>query len=138
MKLPNFLRVNKGDYKEENREVVGKMADSLNPSIESLYTLANNRITFADNMASVVKDITVIVDSQGFPVSATAIALNANVKKVLGSQVWAAVNQTDTNVYPTAQPFITFTQNGTSFEVNHIAGLPANYQFVLTVVIMAA
>lgn len=137
MKLPSFLRLNKGDYDEENREVVGKMADSLNPSIEPLYNLANNRISLIDNVACVVKDITVTVGSDGIPLTATGIALGTIVQKVLGSEVIYALNQTSATVYPTAQPFITFTQNGSTFEVNHVAGLPANNQFLLRVVVYA-
>lgn len=138
MKLPNFLRLNKGDYDEENREVVGKMAESLNPSIEPLYNLANNRISLRDNIACVVKDVTVSVDSSGVPVTSTGIALGTSIQTAIGSDVIFAQNQTSTTVFPTAKPFITFTQNGTTFEIKQIAGLPASNQFLLRIVVWGA
>jgi len=137
MRLPNYLRLNKVDYPEETKPVIDRLAGSLNPSIESLYNLANNRISLSDNIACVVKDIIVIVGSDGIPLTSIGIALGTTVQKVLGSQVLYALNQTSDTVYPTAQPFITFTQNGSTFEVDHIAGLPANNQFLLKVVVYA-
>lgn len=137
MKLPNYLRINKADYPEETKPVIDRLAGTLNPGIESLYNLSNNRISLIDNVACVVKDITVTVGSDGIPLTFTGIALGTIVQKVLGAEVIYALNQTTAAVYPTAQPFITFTQNGSTFEVNHVAGLPANNQFLLRVVVYA-
>jgi hypothetical protein len=113
------------------------LAGTLNPGVEALYNLSNNRISLSDNIACIVKDVTVTVGSDGIPLTSTGIALGSTVQKALGSQVLLALNQTSTTVFPTAQPFITFTQNGTTFEINHIAGLPANNQFLLRVVVYA-
>lgn len=138
MKLPNFLRINKGDYPVESRNIIDKLAGSLNIAIESLYNLANNRITKRDNLACVVKDVFVTVDALGIPTSPTAIALGTIVQKVDSADVGFAQNQTSPNVFPIATPFITWTQNGQTFEINHIAGLPANNEFLLRVTVWGA
>lgn len=138
MKLPNFLRLNKSDYPEASREIIDKLAGSLNIAIESLYNLANNRISKRDNMNCVVKDIVVTVDALGIPTSSTAIALGTIVQKVDGASVDMAINQTSPNIFPSAAPFISFTQNGQTFIVNHIAGLPANNEFLLRVTVWGA
>ncbi len=135
MKLPNFLRLNKGDYPAESRGIIDKLAGSLNIAIESLYNLANNRISKRDNINCVVRDITVIVDSFGIPTTSVGIFLGNIVTKVDGASVDFAENQTNASVYPNAAPFITYTQNGQTFQINHIAGLPANNQFLLRVTV---
>lgn len=138
MRLPGFLRLNKGDYPEDVKPTIDRLAGSLNPSIESLFNLGNNRISLNDNIACVVRDITVSVNAAGIPTSSTGIALGSIVQSVLGATVILAENQTNSAVFTTAQPFITFIQNGTTFEVRHISGLPANNQFLLRVVVWAA
>jgi hypothetical protein len=89
-------------------------------------------------MAAVIKDVVVTVDSNGFPLSPTGISLGAIVPKAIGSDVIFAQNQTNPDVYPTAKPFVSFTQNGQVFEIDHIAGLPANNQFLLRIEVKSA
>lgn len=138
MKLPSYLRINKADYPEESRAIVDRLASSLNIGIESLFNLGNNRISLPDNVACVVKDVTLTVNSLGVPVTASGIALGSTIQTVLGSTVIRAENQTDSTVFPTAQPFVTYTQNGTTYEIDHVAGIPANYQFLLRIVVWGA
>lgn len=138
MKTPNYLRINKGDYPEESRDIIDKLGGTLNPGIEALFLLANNRISLKDNIACVVKDVTLIVDSGGIPTSATGIALNSLIQTVIGAQVIFAQNQTSSTVFPTAQPFISYVQNSQTFEIKQIAGLPANNQFLIRVVVYGA
>lgn len=138
MKLPNNLRINKTDYPEESRDIVDKLAASLNPSIDALFNLGNNRVSLKDNVFCVVNNVTVTVDDTGAPTTSTGISIGSTVKTVLGSTVLAAQNQTNSNVYPTAQPFISFTQNGSTFVLNNVAGLPTNNKFTLTIVVWGA
>lgn len=138
MKLPSYLRLNKVDYPEESKPIIDRLAGTLNVGIESLYNLANNRISLRDNVACVVKDITVMVGADGVPLAFTGISLGSIVQTVIGSTVILAQNETTATNYPTAQPFVTFTQNGTTFEINHISGLPAGDQFLVRIVVWGA
>lgn len=133
MKLPNYLRINKEDYPAESKLIIDRLGGSLNPGIEALFNALNNRLTVGDNMAAVIKDVIVTVDANGFPLTPTGIALGNLVPRANGSKVILAINQTDPNVYPAGAPFVSFTQNGQTFEIDHIAGLPANYQFLLRI-----
>lgn len=137
MILPSFLRINKGDYPQESRNIVDRLAGSLNIAIESLFNLANRRISLRDNIACKVVDITLTVDANGFPLNPSIITLDQFVPIADGSYVEFARNLTNRLVYPTGQPFISFTQNGSQFEINHVTGLPANNQFLLRVIIWA-
>lgn len=137
MILPSFKRIYREDFKKEDQELIDKLSGNLNIAIETLFNLANHRISF-DNTATVLKDVQVKVDSAGNPTSGTAIALGNIIKTAVGTQVILAVNETNPTVYPTAQPFITFTQNGSNVIINNVAGLPANNTFILRVVVWGA
>jgi hypothetical protein len=135
MILPSYKRLNKSDYPKENQDLVDRLANSLNIGLESLYQLGNHNISLKDNMLSVTRDITVTVDSTGKPTTSTAIVLGNNVTQPIGTIVLLAINQTNSSIYPTGAPFISFTQTGTNIVVNNITGLPANNQFLLRVVV---
>ena len=136
MKLPGFKRLLRQDFKEDDRELVDKLSVSLNIGIETLYTLANNRISLADNIACVVKSFEIKVNANGIPVSGTTnINFGTTINSAVGVTILRAQNSDNSSIYPTSAPFISFTQNGTSIDINHIAGLPANNTFLLTAVI---
>lgn len=136
MKLPSFKRLNKQDYKEEDRELVDKLSNSLNIGLETLYTLADHRISLGDNTASVLKTFEIKVDATGKPVSGiTNVSFGTTITSTIGVQVIEARNVDNPSVYVTSAPFISFTRNGTSIDINNIAGLPANNTFSLTIVI---
>jgi hypothetical protein len=138
MKLPNFKRLNIVDFTEEQQALVEKLADSLNIGIDSVYLALANRLTFTDNFSATQKSFQVTVNSLGIPVAPIGFRLNTNsnvTPRITGSQVIVANNLTNPLVFPTATPFLSYTQNGTSVNINHIAGLPAGYNFELTVVI---
>lgn len=136
MKLPSFKRLQKQDYPEESRDLVDRLSNSLNIGIETLYTLANNRISLGDNIACVVKSFEIKVDSTGKPISGTTnVEFGTTITTAVGVEVLRAQNSTNSTTYPTSAPFISYTQNGTSIDINNIAGLPANNTFLLTVVI---
>jgi len=135
MKLPGFKRLNKQDYAQEFKDLVDRLSVSLNIGLEVLYTLGNNNISLTDNIFCTIKDITIIVDSAGIPLNPTSIGLTNNVQIAKGTHIMFAENQTNSTIYPTGAPFITFIQNGTSIIIKHITGLPANNQFLLRVVV---
>lgn len=138
MILPSFKRIYKEDFKKEDQELIERLSGNLNIAIETLFQLANHRISLPDNAAAVVKDVQVKVDSSGNPTSGVGIALGDTIKIAIGTQVILALNQTNSTVYPTAQPFITFTQNGSNVIINNVAGLPADNTFLLRVVVWGA
>lgn len=133
MKLPSFRRLFTSDYPKEFKKLIDILSVSLNNGIEVLYEALNNQVTLRDNVSCTVKDITLTVDSNGRPTQGGAFVLDTN-NKVDGVTVLSAANQTNTAVYPTSQPFITGTQNNTTYTINNISGLQANQSYTLRVV----
>lgn len=133
MKLPNFIRIIKTDYKEEQQDLVDKLAFSINPNLETIYDALNNKLTLSENIACTMKDIDIIVDSSGKPTNISSFQLNNN-NKLDGIIVISATNTVNSSIYPTSMPFITYTQNGKIININNISGLQANTLYRLRVV----
>lgn len=135
MQLPSFKRLIKQDYKESDRDLVDRLSVSLNIGIETLYNLANHRISLGDNIQADVRTFEIKVGPTGTPVGGITNLSFTNVITAIGAQVIQAKSSQNAAIYPTAAPFISFTQNGKSIDINNVAGLPANQTFALTVVI---
>lgn len=136
MRLPSFKRLFKQDFQQEFREFVDRLSVSYNSGIEVLYDLANNKISFKDNILSVVKDVTLTVNANGIPTNTASVTLDGIVRTPIGCFVVLATNLTTASVFPTSQPFVTFTQNENSITINHVSGLPAGNSFLLRLIII--
>lgn len=134
MRLPSYKRLIKQDYKEEDRDLVDRLSVSLNIGIETLYNLANHRISLADNIQADIRTFDIKVGPTGTPVGGITNLSFTNVITATGATVERAVAQNQ-GIFPTAAPFLSFTQNGKSIDINNVAGLPENQIFTLTVVI---
>lgn len=132
MKLPSFKRLNKSDFKKEEEALIETLASSLNIGIESIYTLSNNNITFKDQFAGTQVDVPVSVNSQGIPLDTTTFQLKTTAK-IQGCRVIKEENLTNSTVYPTSAPFITYQQNGNIITILHITGLSANDTHLLRI-----
>lgn len=137
MKLPNFKRIIKSDYPKDYQDLVDRLAGSINIGFESLYDLANGKIG-PDNLAVVTRDVVLSVDASGVPINPTSVALNSTVRTVTGIRVILAQNQTNSNLYPISAPFISFFQNGTNVEIQHVSGLQPNNQYLLRIELQGA
>lgn len=134
MKLPTYKRINKQDYDKDTQPVVEKLSYGINDGFNTLFNLGNNNISLNDNIYCQIKDINVNVDALGIP--KTAISFTSTLtSKPIGSQVIALTNTTNSSIYANATPFVTFTQTDNRIFINHIAGLPPDNNFKLTLVI---
>jgi predicted nucleotidyltransferase len=138
MRLPNFKRLFENDFTDEEKPLVSKLAGSLNQGIENLYLALSKRLTLRDNIQCTIKDIDVIVDSNGKPTTLTTFRLddsliNQNVS-ILGCQVLNAVNLTNTSNYVYSCPFISWTQISNGIQINHITGLIPGNKYNLRIV----
>lgn len=114
--------------------MIDTLSVSLNNGIEVLYNALNGQITLRDNISGTVKDVVVSVDSSGTPLQSAAFTLNTT-NKIDAIVVGIAQNQTNSNVYPTSQPFISGSQSGTTFTISNITGLQPNQQYLLRVTV---
>ena len=132
-RIPTFKRIYKTDYPPEQQDLVDKLSFSINIGFESVNGALNNAISLQDNVQCTVKSFNIEVDSTGKPKSASTFTLTS-AGKLTGIMVLSAVNQTNSTVYPTATPFISFNVNSTLVSILNVSGLPANNVFFLTIV----
>lgn len=133
MKLPSFRRIITQDFQQEDRQLVEQIGSNINDGFQVLYQALTKRLTFADNIASTVRTVDVRVDSNGNPTQSTSFKLDVPNTPVLGVLVLSVQNLTNSAVYPTGMPFISFTQNGDAIYINNITNLQAGSQYRLIV-----
>lgn len=132
MKLPSFRRLYEQDYPPEQQELVAQLAVSINYGFEALYETLNGKLTFGDNTSSLITSVNVEVDATGKPKTKATIR-KVSPERFAGLTVIRAVNLTNSSVYPTSSPFISYTETTDSIVIDNVAGLPANNLFQLIV-----
>lgn len=131
-KLPGFRRIYEQDYPTEDQKLVAQLGVSLNYGIQALYDLLNGKLSIVDNLDSIVKQITVKVDSTGTPQAKTIITKPSS-NNFQGIMVIKATNLTNPSVYPTSGIFISYTETTDSLIINNITGLQADNNYQLTI-----
>ena len=133
MKLNNITEISPDDYKSEDRQTVGQLAEIVNPFMQQLVEIMDKRIDFENRVENLIQ-IEMTVDAAGVPLLNNKI--NTNKSRVRGLQVIAAFNTTNASLTATEQPFISFGQlSGGFVQVSKITGLPANQKFQLNVIV---
>jgi len=133
--IPGFRRLYKTDFQKEYQDFADALASTVNINFEILYEALKKKITLADNLASTVKDVDVIVDSNGKPTTTITVTPDTQLP-IIGCSVINATNLDNSSIYPTAQPFVTWTLNSQGkFQLNNISGLQANQKYRLKLVI---
>lgn len=132
MTLPSLRKLFKADFKPEFQELIETMIPTVNNGIEVLYELGNGKISIKDNLAGVVRDIDLSVNAQGIPVSLSTFTLNSG-DRILGATVIKTENLTNSSIYPTSAPFITYSQLENRITINHITGLVSGNNYRIRV-----
>lgn len=133
MKMGSFKRIISNDYPAETQPLVEQLGSSLNDSIEQIFFALSNRLTFEDNFLATIKEVEVTVGATGVPLNRTTILLSNN-NVVKGVLVVGAVNKSNSAVFPTGTPFISFTQSGTSLSIDNITNLQANNRYLVRLI----
>lgn len=133
MKIPSFRRLMDADFPEEFKDLVKKIAVSINNGFEILYEALNKKISLNDNIACTLKDVEVDIKEDGRLKSQAVVKLDVP-GSVIGISVLNARCLTDSNVYPNAGIYLNFQQSGDKLTITHAYGLPANYKFSLKIV----
>lgn len=132
MKVSSFRRLFKGDYPKEEQGLVERMSQTINSGIEVLYNALNKNISMTDNFYGTYKEISYIPTATGTPEISSGFQIDFN-GRVLGLQVIRVENKTNPNTFPTGGVFITFSQEGTQVNINHITGLVAGNTYTIRV-----
>jgi len=134
MRLPSFKRLVEQDFDKDNQGLIRTLAGVLNYGIEVLYQALNRNVSIRDNIKCTVKDITVIVDSTGTPTQNNTFLVDIPNSRVEGVTVISAVNQTNSNHYPTSGVFISGVQNTNSYLISKITGLQTGETYTLRLI----
>jgi hypothetical protein len=133
MQIPNFRRIFKTDYPADQQPLVEKLSGTVNNGLEVIYNAMAKNVSLGDNIFCTIKTITTRVDANGVPTSTLSFKIDTT-GQIKGISVIRANNQTSSTVYPNSCPFLTYSQDNITISVSHIAGLPANNTFDLTVI----
>lgn len=132
-KLGFLKRIITEDFPKDSQQLVSKLAFILNPALEQIVQAMANNLTFEDNIASMVKDITVEVGVDGKPISGGGFqsTLKGVCKNII---IVRAINLTNSNVYPSGCPFISWEEDSKVINIKHITGLQANNKYRLRLI----
>lgn len=126
--LPNFRRIFKSDYDEDDQALVEKLSVTINNGFEMLYNALNRKLTIGDNFAATVKDIEMEVDARGVPTRTAAfnITFDGRVGQIVVGRI---DNLTNAQALLTGAPFVLFRQNDKLVEILQVTGLSANQTY---------
>jgi len=132
MKLPNFKRLWEKDYEPDDQALIAKLSISINSGIEAIYQALSRKLTFADNMQSTIKDITIIVDNNGKPTGNASFKLNEGMTQVTGIIVIKCENLTNPASYFYSAPFPSWEQTQYGISISYITGLIPGHSYRVT------
>lgn len=113
------------------------LTPTINNGVEVLYEALNNNVSIRDNIDCTVRDVQLSVNTQGIPVGLTTFTVNSN-NRVDGCQVIKVENLTNSGVYLTSGPFITYSQIDNRITINHITGLVPGNNYTIRVIAYGA
>lgn len=132
MRLPSFRRIFEQDYEKQYQDLVRQLSVSINYGFEPLYEILNGKLSFTENTASLITTVNVEVNANGKPKSKTTIRKTTS-DRFSGFMIIKAENLSNSSIYPTSAPFISYTETSDSITINNVTGLPADNLFQLTV-----
>ena len=120
-KIPDLKRLSKEDFPAEYQQLIEKLAFPINSHMEQVRNLFNKGIDF-ENLSQEL--ITLKVQTNEKSVPNTRLTFKSSLRnKLRGVVVISAVITSSNTSYPTAQPFISFSQNLNIVTINNISGL---------------
>lgn len=132
MKVNNLKRISIEDFEQEDQDLVNKLAFAINPLFDLITSALAKNLDF-DNLNQETITFDVEVDSAGKPKA--KLELRNNLKtKPKGLHVIRAENLQLDGTFPTAAPFVTISFVNNNLSVEHVAGIPPNKKYRLTVV----
>ena len=132
MKLPNFKRLIKTDFKEEDQPLVNGLASIWNYGIEVLYLALNNRLTLTENLSATIKDVNLRVDANGVPIVTLIIPSDTTINDVRIGKIDNLTNSSNTPI--TAVMVVDWQPVQNGIKINKIVGLTANELYKLRII----
>ena len=124
-------KINVNDFTESARPDIAKLARSLNPFYDDIERAFRKGLSVDENLPMQYQSITLMVDASGIPTQRAT--LTTSLTNIKGCVIVKAIC---TDSYVTSAPFATIEQTNSILEIKHIAGLPANKSFTLTLLLV--
>lgn len=134
MRLSNFKRINTDDLKDEAKALGEKLAYIINPFAEEVLSALGGKLSITDNLNQEYKEISFLVDGDGIPTQSLVIKTGI-IGRCKGIDIQYLENTTNVNTYPTAAPFITWTESNNLITIKHITGLQASNKWKMRLLI---
>jgi len=131
--LENIKRILREDYKSEDRDMINKLAGTLNPFMEQVTRAFDGDIDFS-NLRQEIIVATFKVDANGTPLvgDKVKVGLTTRVQGLICVNVRNLDNATN---YPTGTPFLSTENSGQIIKINNITNLTANERYELTLLV---
>lgn len=126
--IDNTRRLLADDFSEEERELITKIGELYNYTIENITNVVNGQLDYA-NLAKASVSVNLTIGANGIPTVGAEFNAPPNM---IGCQVLRAVNTSNAGRFPTNAPFVTFTrqQSGT-YRIQHVTGLHEGDSYTL-------
>jgi hypothetical protein len=134
MKLPRYRRILKSDYAPEDQEIVDRLGGTINDFFGNILTALDKRITFEENISSTSKTLEVTVDSSGNVVGQAGFNLDVKNTPIKGCVCIRAENLTNSTIYPTGTPFVSFIQQNDYLRITNISNLQPDNRYRLYII----
>ena len=131
MQLSNVKRIVVEDFKQDDREVVAKLAYILNSFMDEVTDLSRKNVSYDNlNRSKVTVDVT--VDAQGKPMGLSQI--NTNLKTYSGNVIINTQSLKSGTANVVSAPYLDCTPQGNGIvKINAFYGLPANAKVKVTI-----
>lgn len=120
-RIPDLRLITTEDFDAEDQKLIAQLGFPINNFMQQVINVFKNGIDFT-NLNQQIVTFSASVDVNGAPVIPVQFK-NGLTTKVIGMICINATNQSSTIRFPAAQPFITFTTNGTVLSIVNISGL---------------
>lgn len=130
MQLSNVRRIIVEDFKQEDREVAGKIAEIVNSFMEEVVSLTQGNIEI-DNLNRSIVNIDITIDPTGKPQGVSQI--QTGLTTYTGSRILNVQSLTGGDVIISA-PYIDFSNQGNGLvKINKIIGLALGRKIRVTI-----
>ena len=134
-RVPDIKRIRVEDFPEDQQELVGKLAYALNTFMDQTINVLNGNVDMI-NLAQEIKDITVKTDGGGAVLN-TPIQVQTGInRKVTGILCIKADNLGNILTYPTGNPWVSWTIDGSIIKIQNITDLTASSDWRLRLLII--
>lgn len=132
--LKSYKRIITQDYEAEDEKLIEQLGGTVNDAFNDVYFVLNGKVDLRTNIACTVKDIEITVNANGTPLNRTVFTVKNQTVPVAGITVIFAQNLTNSAVYPTSQPFVSFTPVESGILINNITGLQPNQRYLVRLI----